>query len=36
MDASASQELWRHAKSHIMIVNPAAAVTATEAVPAMR
>ncbi|MEV4310998.1 MFS transporter [Actinocrispum sp. NPDC049592] len=23
MDASASQELWRHAKAHIMIVNPA-------------
>jgi nucleotide-binding universal stress UspA family protein len=23
MDASASRELWRHAKAHIMIVNPA-------------
>ncbi len=23
MDASAGQELWRHAKAHIMIVNPA-------------
>jgi hypothetical protein len=24
MDASASQELWRHAHSNILIVNPAA------------
>ena len=24
MDASASQELWRHARSNILIINPAA------------
>jgi hypothetical protein len=24
MDASASRELWRHARSNIVIVNPAA------------
>jgi len=26
MDASASQELWRHARSNILIINPEAPV----------
>jgi len=26
MDASASRELWRHARSNILIINPAAPV----------
>ena len=28
MDASASQELWRHASSNILIINPAAPAAA--------
>ena len=27
MDASASRELWRHARSNILIINPAAPIT---------
>jgi hypothetical protein len=37
MDASASQELWRHARSNILIINPAAPpapVTANGSAPA--
>jgi hypothetical protein len=32
MDASASQELWRHARSNVLIINPQAPVPPT-AVP---
>ena len=30
MDASASQELWRHARSNVLIINPKAPVPAAE------
>jgi hypothetical protein len=33
MDASASRELWRHTRSNILIINPAAPVPAAAADP---
>ena len=31
MDASASRELWRHAHSHILVINPVAAALTSPA-----